>query len=50
MDLAGADPTKVTNELLAQEVVSEEFGGDTQFVKVSAETGEGAVSDAGRAW
>ena len=41
MDLAGADPTKVTNELLAQEVVSEEFGGDTQFVKVSAETGEG---------
>ncbi|MCZ6458033.1 MAG: translation initiation factor IF-2, partial [Gammaproteobacteria bacterium] len=41
MDLPGADPTKVTTELLAQEVVSEEFGGDTQFVKVSAETGEG---------
>ncbi len=41
MDLAGADPKRVTNELLAQEVVSEEFGGDTQFIKVSAETGEG---------
>jgi len=41
MDLVGADPKRVTNELLAQEVVSEEFGGDTQFIKVSAETGEG---------
>jgi len=31
----------VTNELLAKEVVPEELGGDTQFIRVSAETGEG---------
>ena len=41
MDLEGADPERVTNELLAKEVVPEELGGDTQFIKVSAETGEG---------
>jgi translation initiation factor IF-2 len=41
MDLPGADPDRVTNELLAQGVVPEAFGGDTQFVKVSAHTGEG---------
>ena len=28
-------------ELLAQEVVAEEFGGETQFVEVSAKTGQG---------
>jgi translation initiation factor IF-2 len=41
MDLEGADPDRVTNELLAKEIVPEELGGDTQFVRVSAETGEG---------
>ncbi len=41
MDLEGADPDRVTNELAAKEVVPEEWGGDTQFVKVSAITGEG---------
>jgi translation initiation factor IF-2 len=40
-DLEGADPERVTNELSAKEVVPEEWGGDTQFVKVSAITGEG---------
>lgn len=41
MDLPGADPDRVTNELLAQGVVPESLGGDTQFVKVSAMTGAG---------
>jgi translation initiation factor IF-2 len=41
MDLESADPDRVTNELSAKEVVPEEWGGDTQFIKVSAETGEG---------
>ncbi len=41
MDLEGADPDRVTNELAAKEVVPEEWGGDTQFMKVSAITGEG---------
>ena len=40
-DLEGADPDRVTNELSAKEVVPEEWGGNTQFVKVSALTGEG---------
>src|SRR5690606_449860 len=29
------------NELLAQDVVAEEFGGDTQMVELSAKTGQG---------
>lgn len=41
MDLEGADPERVTNELAAKEVVPEDWGGDTQFLKVSALTGEG---------
>ena len=41
MDKEGADPEKVTNELVAQEVIPEEYGGDVQFVRVSAETGDG---------
>ena len=41
MDLEGADAEKVTSELAAKEVVPEDWGGDTQFIKVSAETGEG---------
>ena len=41
MDKAGADPLRVKNELLAHEVVAEEFGGDTQFVELSAKTGDG---------
>ncbi|MGB5326422.1 MAG: translation initiation factor IF-2, partial [Pseudomonadales bacterium] len=34
-------PERVKNELVAQEVVPEEWGGDTQFIPVSAKTGEG---------
>ena len=41
IDLEGADPEKVTGELAAKEVVPEEWGGDTQFINVSAHTGEG---------
>jgi translation initiation factor IF-2 len=41
MDKEGADPERVKNELSAQEVIPEEWGGDTQFVPVSAHTGEG---------
>ena len=40
-DLEAADPEKVTNELAAKEVVPEDWGGDTQFIKVSAHTGQG---------
>ena len=41
MDKEGADPERVTNELAAKDVIPEEWGGDTQFVKVSAHTGDG---------
>ncbi len=41
IDLAGADPEKVTKELGAKDVVPEEWGGDTQFVEVSALSGQG---------
>ena len=41
MDLENADPDRVTNELAAKDVVPEDWGGDTQFLRVSAQTGEG---------
>ena len=41
IDKQGADPERVKNELAAIEVIPEEWGGDTQFVPVSAHTGEG---------
>ena len=41
MDKSGADPLRVKNELLAHDVVAEDFGGDTQFVEMSAKTGAG---------
>jgi translation initiation factor IF-2 len=41
MDKEGADPERVKTELSQKEVISEEWGGDTQFVYVSAHTGEG---------
>ncbi|CAG4973884.1 MAG: translation initiation factor IF-2 [Lysobacter sp.] len=40
IDKSDADPQKVKNELLEHEVVAEEFGGDTQFVELSAKTGQ----------
>ncbi|RLA55978.1 MAG: translation initiation factor IF-2, partial [Gammaproteobacteria bacterium] len=41
MDKEGADPERVKNELSAKDVIPEEWGGDTQFINVSAITGEG---------
>ncbi len=41
MDKEGADPERVKNELSAQEVIPEDWGGDTQFIPVSAHTGAG---------
>lgn len=41
VDKEGADIDRVKNELVAQEVVPEEWGGDIQFVGVSAKSGEG---------
>ena len=39
MDKPAADPLRVKNELLTHELVAEEFGGETQFVELSAKTG-----------
>lgn len=41
MDKPTANPDKVMQELVALEVVPEEWGGDVQFVPVSSKTGEG---------
>lgn len=41
MDKPEADPDRVKNELSQYDVLSEEWGGDTQFVHVSAKTGAG---------
>lgn len=44
MDLESADPERVTKELAAKDVAPEAWGGDIQFVNVSAVTGEGLDS------
>ena len=41
IDKPDANPDRVKSELVAEEVVPEEFGGDSPFVPVSAKTGEG---------
>jgi len=41
IDKPGINLEKVRSELIAEEVVPEEFGGDTPFVGVSAKTGAG---------
>ncbi len=41
IDVQGANPERVKQELVAQEVIPEEYGGDTMFVEVSAKTGQG---------
>ncbi len=41
IDKAEANPERVKQELSAQGVVAEDWGGDTMFVEVSAKTGQG---------
>ena len=41
IDKPEANVERVMQELVAEEVVPEEWGGDTQFVQVSAKTGQG---------
>ncbi|MEO0347406.1 MAG: translation initiation factor IF-2 [Pseudomonadota bacterium] len=41
IDRDDADPERVRNELSQHEVIPEEWGGESQFVNVSAHTGEG---------
>jgi len=41
IDKESADPDRVKNELAAKDVIPEDWGGDTQFIPVSAHTGEG---------
>jgi translation initiation factor IF-2 len=41
IDKPDSNPERVKNELVAEEVVPEEFGGDSPFVAVSAKTGKG---------
>jgi translation initiation factor IF-2 len=41
IDRAEANPERIKQDLAGQEVVPEEWGGDTMFVPVSAKTGEG---------
>jgi translation initiation factor IF-2 len=41
VDKADAQPERVMQELLQHEIVGEEWGGETQIVKVSAKTGAG---------
>ena len=39
IDKAGADPQKIRQELSQHEVIPEDWGGDTQFVDISAKQG-----------
>ncbi|MFZ5466492.1 MAG: translation initiation factor IF-2 [Pseudomonadota bacterium] len=41
IDKPQADPDRVRNELVQLSVIPEDWGGDTQFVNVSAKTGQG---------
>ncbi|BES73002.1 translation initiation factor IF-2 [Marinobacter nanhaiticus D15-8W] len=41
MDKEGADPDRIKNELSGMDVIPEDWGGDVQFVPVSAHSGQG---------
>ncbi|TBW48414.1 translation initiation factor IF-2 [Marinobacter halodurans] len=41
MDKEQADPDRIKNELAGMDVIPEDWGGDVQFVPVSAHTGQG---------
>ncbi|MGO3135105.1 MAG: translation initiation factor IF-2 [Agrococcus casei] len=44
IDKEDANPAKVRQQMTEYEVVTEEYGGDTMFVDVSARTGEGVAA------
>ena len=44
IDRPEAEPDRIKQELANREVIPEDWGGDTQFVNVSAKTGEGVDS------
>ncbi len=44
IDKAEADPDRVKNELASRDVIPEDWGGDTQFIPVSAHSGQGIDS------
>ena len=44
IDKADAQPERIKQELANREVIPEDWGGDTQFINVSATTGEGVDS------
>lgn len=44
IDRENADPERVKNELATEEVIPEDWGGEEQFINVSAITGEGVDS------
>ncbi len=44
IDKAEANPERVKQELVAESVIPEEYGGETQFIPVSAKTGAGIDS------
>jgi translation initiation factor IF-2 len=44
IDKPGGNADRVTQELIAESVVPEEYGGDSPFVQVSAKTGLGIDS------
>jgi len=41
IDKQGANPERVTQELIAEQVVPEEYGGESPFIPLSAKTGQG---------
>ena len=41
IDKEAADPERVKTELAAKDLIPEDWGGDTQFIPVSAQTGQG---------
>ena len=42
VDKEEADPDRVKTELASREVIPEDWGGDVQFIPVSAHTGQGS--------
>ena len=41
MDKPGANPRRVKEELMAHDVIAEDYGGDVMMIPVSAKTGQG---------